>query len=429
MRIVIVADTYPPLRTSGAVQLNDLAREFALQGHEPTVIVPTGALEAPWKVEYAEGVKVLRCRTPQTKDIGYVRRTINELRLPYSLLRALRRSEFRSDRWDGVVWYSPSIFLAPIVRVLRRESRCRSYLVLRDIFPEWAVDMGLMKRGGAYHFFKMIERMQYSVADTVGVQSPANLAYLSEWAKRPGRRLEVLQNWLSDAPNTGCRVALARSKLAGRKIFVYAGNMGVAQGMDVLIELAVRMRHRQDIGFLFVGRGSDANRVAAMAESQGLDNVMYHDEIEPIEIPGLLAHCHVGIVALDPRHKTHNVPGKFLAYLRAGIPVLARINTGNDLERLINEERVGLACIGGDAATLEKLADEMLANPAELRVMGDRGKSVWKRLFAPSTAVKQIVSALSRDKDTGERHSSESASLDGHRRTFVSPSVGAREKE
>jgi hypothetical protein len=137
----------------------------------------------------------------------------------------------------------------------------------------------------------------------------------------------------------------------------------------------------------------------------------------------------VGIVALDPRHKTHNVPGKFLAYLRAGIPVLARINTGNDLERLIKEERVGMACMGGDATTLQKLADEMLANPAELRAMGDRGKTVWKRLFAPSTAVKQIVSALSRDKDTGERHSSDSAGLDRHRQTFVSPSIDAGEKE
>lgn len=404
MRIVIVADTYPPLRTSGAVQLNDLAREFALQGHKPTVIVPTGTLEVPWTIEHADGVRVLRCRTPQTKDIGYVRRTINELRLPYSLLRALRRSELRSDRWDGVVWYSPSIFLAPIVRVLRRESRCRSYLVLRDIFPEWAVDMGLMTRGGAYHFFKMIERMQYSVADTVGVQTHANLAYLSQWAKRPGRRLEVLQNWLSDAPDIGCCIAPARSKLAGRKIFVYAGNMGIAQGVDVLVELAVRMRDRQDIGFLFVGRGSDANRLAATADSRGLDNVAFHDEIEPAEIPGLLAHCHVGMVALDPRHKTHNIPGKFLTYLRAGIPILARINMGNDLERLINDERVGRVCVGGDAVVLQQLAEEMLANPAELRAMGDRGKTVWKRLFAPSTAVAQIVSALSHDKNTGEWH-------------------------
>src|SRR6266446_4830708 len=146
MRVVIAADTFPPQRTSGAVQIRDLASEFAAQGHEPTVIVPSSGLDVPWKIEWVSGVQVIRCRTPDNKDIEYVRRTINELRLPYVLLRALRQSKLSTARWQGVVWYAPSIFLGPIVRTLRRESGCRSYLILRDIFPEWAVDMGLMGR-------------------------------------------------------------------------------------------------------------------------------------------------------------------------------------------------------------------------------------------------------------------------------------------
>jgi len=395
MRIAIIADTYPPLRISGAVQVRDLARELVIQGHEPTVIVPRGPLDGPSKLERADGVTVLRCRTPPTKDIGYIRRTINEMRLPYALLRALRQSELRNVRWDGVVWYSPTIFLGPIVRALRRTSRCRSYLILRDIFPEWAVDMGLLKRGPAYHFFKTIERGQYSVADTIGVQTAANLAYMHEWAKQPGRRLEVLQNWLSAAPNTGCRIVVAESKLAGRKIFVYAGNMGIAQGMDVFLELAARMRNRKDIGFLFVGRGSDAARFAAITESQRLDNVVFHDEIEPAEIPGLLAQCQVGIVALDPRHKTHNVPGKFLTYMQAGIPVIARINPGNDLEKLINEERVGRVCTGGDAVTLQRIAEELISDLGELQAIRERSHALSKRLFSSAAAAQQIVAGFS----------------------------------
>ena len=401
MRVVIIADTFPPLRTSGAVQIRDLTREFAAQGHETTVIVPSSGLDVPWKIESVNGATVLRCRTPGTKDIGYVRRTINEMRLPYVLLRALRESELSRARWDGVVWYAPSIFLGPIVRVLRRENRCRSYLILRDIFPEWAVDMGLMRRGLAYQFFKLVERYQYSVADTIGVQTMANLPYMSKWAKQPGRRLEVLQNWLSDALNTGCCIRIEQSKLAGRKIFVYAGNMGVAQGMDIFIDLAARMRTRKDVGFLFVGRGRDAARVAATAEAQNLDNLVYYDEIEPVEIPGLLAQCHVGIVALDPRHKTHNIPGKFLTYIQAGMPVLARTNPGNDLERLINDERVGRVCAGGDAAMLQRLAEELISDPVELQAMRDRGRALSKRLFSSAAAVRQIVAALSPTRGTG----------------------------
>jgi glycosyltransferase involved in cell wall biosynthesis len=394
MRVAIVADTFPPLRTSGAVQIRDLTREFVAQGHEATVIVPTDGLDLPWKIENVGGATVLRCRTPGTKDIGYVRRTVNEMRLPYLLLRALRASELSRARWEGVVWYAPSIFLGPIVRVLRRENRCRSYLILRDIFPEWAVDMGLMRRGLAYWFFKLVERYQYSVADTIGVQTMANLPYLSEWARQPGRKLEVLQNWLSDAQDTGCRIRVEQGKLTGRKIFVYAGNIGVAQGVDIFIDLAARMRTRKDVGFLFVGRGRDAAKLTVAAEEQDLDNFVYHDEIEPAEIPGLLAQCHVGIVALDPRHKTHNIPGKFLAYMQAGIPVLARTNPGNDLDRLINDERVGRVCAGGDAATLQRLAEELISNPAELQAMRGRCRTLSKRLFSSAIAVKQIVAAL-----------------------------------
>jgi glycosyltransferase involved in cell wall biosynthesis len=310
------------------------------------------------------------------------------MRLPYAMLGALRQSPLCNTRWDGVIWYSPTIFLGPLVRVLRRESGCRTYLILRDIFPEWAVDMGLMNRGPAYFFFKFIERQQYAVADTVGVQSAANLPYMRKWAARLGGRLEVLQNWLGDADDTGCRIRVDKGNLAGRKIFAYVGNMGVAQAIDVFLDMAARMRKRHDVGFVFVGRGSDA-------ASQRLENVLFHEEIEPCEIPGLLVQCHVGIVALDRRHKTHNVPGKFLTYMQAGVPVLACINPGNDLVNLINDQRVGFVCTSGDPATLVRLAEKLISDPEELRAMGYRARALARRMFSTHRAVQQIVAALS----------------------------------
>lgn len=394
MRIAIIADTYPPLRMSGAVQMRDLVRAFADEGHEPTVIVPTTGLDRPWAIERDGRITVLRVRTLPTKDVGHIRRVIAEMLLPFILLRAVTASGLRSVRWDGVVWYAPTIFLGPLVRRLRRESGCRSYLILRDIFPEWAVDMGIMRRGLAYRFFKRVERRQYEVADTIGVQTQANMPYMASWAAQPGRKLEVLQNWLSPAPIRPCRIDLSATRLAGRKVLVYAGNMGVAQGMDVFIDLAARMRVRADVGFLFVGRGSDAARFAETAERQGLDNVVFSDEIEPTEIPGLLCQCHAGIVALDPRHKSHNIPGKFLTYMQAGMPVLARINPGNDLEQLINGERLGAVCTGGGVDELQRCLERLLDDRALTEGVRERALAVSERLFSSTTAVRQIVSAL-----------------------------------
>lgn len=393
MRIALVADAYPPLRTSGAVQLRDLSQEFRRQGHEVTVMVSAPGLATGWSLEDLEGVQVLRLATLQTKDIGYARRTLGEVLLSTMMLRGLRKSPLANTRWDAVVWYSPTIFLGQLVGALKKSSGARTYLILRDVFPEWAVDMGLLKKGPIYYFFKYFERWQYSVADVIGVQSHSNMAYLADWAKQPGRRLEVLQNWLAPAANVGCSIAVDRTPLAGRRIVAYAGNMGVAQGMDMVIGLAQRMQSRRDIGFLFVGRGSDVPRLKAMVAELKLDNVAFHDEIEPREVPGLLAQAHVGLVMLDPRHKTHNVPGKFITYMQAGVPVLARINDGNDLATLIAQERVGRAYVGDSVEAFYEAAIAVCDAP-DKAAMSDRARQLADRLYSSRAAVQQIVSVL-----------------------------------
>lgn len=395
MRIVLAGDVFPPLRSSGAVLLRDLSLELVRQGHALTVLVPAPELDQPWLLESMGGVEVLRLKAPRAKDVGLVRRALAELWMPVAMWRNLRRSPLRSRGWDGVVWYSPTIFLGPLAWALKRRSRCRSYLVLRDIFPEWAVDMGLMGRGLPYRFFKLVERLQYAVADVIGVQAQSALAYFETWARGPGRRVEVLQNWLADAPVQHCNISVSGGPLAGRKIFVYAGNMGLAQGMDLLLDLAAAMRERSDVGFLFVGRGSEAARLHDAAVQRGLDNVQFHDEIEPAEIPALYAQCHVGLVALDPRHRTHNIPGKFLSYMWAGLPVLASINRGNDLAAMIRQFGVGRVCEEHEVAPLKQGAEELLKLIVE---DGDglqlRCRQLAADLFSPEAAARQIVAGL-----------------------------------
>ena len=151
---------------------------------------------------------------------------------------------------------------------------------------------------------------------------------------------------------------------------------------------------RRDIGFLFVGRGSDAELLRADARARGLDNVVFHGEIEPAEIPGLYAQCHVGIVALDPRHKTHNIPGKFLSYMQSGLPVLASINAGNDLEKIIETERVGRVSTDHSVDTLQRLAEDLASESAGDTAIGDRCRALSGKLFSSQAVVEQITAAL-----------------------------------
>jgi glycosyltransferase involved in cell wall biosynthesis len=404
LQIAMISTDYPPLRTSAAVQLRDLAQQFVALGHRPVMIVPSPMSDQPWVVERLEGIEVLRVAAPPTRAQTFFRRAIAEMWLPFAMLRNVRKSPFRSAKWDLLVWYSPPIFFGPLIWALRRTSGARTYLILRDIFPEWAVDLGLVRRGPVHLVFKAIAALQYAAAEVIGVQTPSNLGFLSRWTRSKRRRIEVLHNWLAITPDVGCSIAIEKTELAGRKIFVYIGNMGVAQGMDIFIELIQSLRHRDDLGFLFVGRGSEFAKLEAEKASRELNNVLFFAEIDSSEIPGLLAQCHVGLVALHPDHKTHNIPGKFVSYVQYGLPVLARVNGGTDLERLIEDEGVGRVYAGNSVGELKRRAEELADDDILRHAMSERGRQLGRRMFSAETAARQIVALLAdRSPAPGDR--------------------------
>ena len=402
LRLLILIDTYVPARISGALQMHDLAREFAARGQTPTVVVPAFDLEQRWRFDQVEGVRVLRVRAPRTKDVGLIRRALAEAALPLALINGIRASGLVREGWDAVVWYSPSIFLGPAVAWAKRRQKCRSYLILRDLFPDWAVDAGVMQRGVSYHVFKAVERYQYSVADVIGVQTPANEALVRRDCSKRETRIEVLNNWLAEPKRKPTSLQLGSTALAGKTVFVYAGNMGSAQALDCMIELASALQN-ENAGFLFVGRGSDVARLKGLTTDAGLDNVLFVDEVPGDEIQAILEQCHVGLISLDPRHTTHNIPGKLVTYLYAGLPVLARINAGNDLHGVIERAQVGRVTRGTDFGSLLRQARELLTDPDLRTTMAQSGRRLAVADFSTAAAVEQVLNALgASDMTAGE---------------------------
>ena len=393
--IVLVADSYPPSRTSAALQLKDLAVEFLRQGIIPTVITSDSGVQGFSELIELDGISVLRLKTPEYKNIGRIRRAIAEILMPFFLIRNFRKSGLNHSRWDAVIWYSPTIFLGPFIYYLKKQNACPSYLILRDIFPAWALDLGLIRKGLTYYFFRVFERFQYSIADCIGVQAIGNLDYFKSWPGSAQRKIEVLQNWLSPKPLSYCSIDVSSLPITNRKIFVYAGNMGIAQGMGDLLLLAEALLARSDIGFLFIGRGTDMEFLSQDAKNRGLANTVFCDEIDADQIPGLYGQCDVGLIALDARHKTHNIPGKFLSYLQSGLPVMAIINHGNDLQLMIEKYQVGRVTTDRTQKNFQLLAESLLAEISmQKSEMSSRCKKLAVELFSSEAAVKQIIETL-----------------------------------
>lgn len=266
---------------------------------------------------------------------------------------------------------------------------------MRDLFPDWALDLGLLKKGPIFSFFKKIEKRQYSQASFIGVQSENNLSYFQKHFPQFSHKAQVLWNWIAPASNTYCSIQIANTALAHRKVAVYAGNVGVAQGKEALLAM-VQSLHDVEMGIVFVGRGSEMQAMKAELQGRGLVNTLFFDEIPSDEIEALYRQCSLGLLALDPRHTTHNIPGKFLSYMQAGIPVLALVNPGNDLEKIIPKYQVGAVCTAISPVILSDCVHQLRTQLGQGDVQHIQGRChrLVQDYFLPQRASTQIFSQL-----------------------------------
>ena len=161
-----------------------------------------------------------------------------------------------------------------------------------------------------------------------------------------------------------------------------------------MLRLAERLKNDRMLGFLFVGRGSERERLRQSADALRLENVMFHDEIDPDAIPDLYAQCAVGLVSLDLRHRSHNIPGKFLTYMQSGLPVFAIVNPGNDLVPLIASAGVGRAVESDDLDSIERGLHELIRDISHDQSLSARCLTLFQERYTVDRAARQILAVL-----------------------------------
>src|SRR4030042_3893408 len=196
MRILLLVVYYFPSTMSSATLIHDLAAEFHRLGHEPIVVAPDENILQEHQVSIENGIKVLRVRNGKIKSATKIVRAFNEIGLSKTIWNK-GKYFFAENPCDLIIYYSPSIFFSSLVKRLKKLFSCPAYLVLGDIFPQWAVETGVLRKGLIYSYFKYKERQNYEAADIIRVQSPANLLYFKEHGLDKKYHLEVIYNWTS----------------------------------------------------------------------------------------------------------------------------------------------------------------------------------------------------------------------------------------
>ena len=390
MHILIISDAYPPMRTSCATQIYDLAQAFIEQDHQVSIIIPAHSQRNVVEISNTDGPTVYSVRCFKTKDVGYARRTIAEFINPFIIGFHLKRnSHFISQKIDGITWYSPTIFWGPLIKQLKQSFNCNVYLILRDIFPDWAWDLGVIRSRVIYSFFKLIANYQFSVADKIGTQSPNNIPHLEKHYPKTLPKLEVLWNWVGPRVRQPSSIQLSQTSLRGKLNLVYAGNLGVAQDTKRFFDLAKYVQNYPDIGLVFIGRGSERTNLERQVNEHNLKHILFFDEVDPEELPGLYEQCTAGIISLDVRHTTHNIPGKFLGYMQSSLPAIGFVNPGNDLLEMTEFWKLGKLVTGSSQKDLALLIDFI-----NEKIYMKKYAEILKTIFSPSKAVNQIAASF-----------------------------------
>lgn len=400
MRIAIIADSFPPLKNSAAVLVFSLAEALAGLGHQLLVITPSQDIEKS-HIEDDYGIfKVLRIRCGRIKSHQKFLRGISELGLFFAFLHEFKKTPYALNQWDAVIWYSPSIFLGGLVRYLKKRSK-NSYLILRDVVPEWMVDIGLMKKGPSYYLLKWFEIYQYKLADIIGVQSPGNKHYIEKQNLPNLKELEVLPNWM---PSTSTShhflnhdfsyVDLQQTVLRDKKVLIYAGNLGKAQGVEHFAQLILNMKDQSSIGFLIIGRGSRKEWLQEYVKTYQIQNVLILDEVDLITLSMYYDQCCAGLVFLDPNHQSHNIPGKFISYLEASLPVAAFVNSNNDLIDIIKGNKLGF--ISDNLTQFSRELGSFIENFHGDENYKSRTRDFYEAHYRPNAIAQQILSSISK---------------------------------
>jgi len=393
LKLLVLTDTYLPDRVSGAALVHDLVGGFAAEGHSVTVLTPARHKLPKAVVQEEDGATVIRFWAGRLKGVSLAQRAWNEFNLSRRA-ESILKIEQSQQAWDGIVFYSPSIFWGSLVRRLKRNGSGRAFLILRDIFPQWAIDARIMHEGVISAFFRYYERLQYRAADVIGVQMERDIRYFDDRAREYRDKAILLRNW-SETTSVEPKETYRREWGIGEKILcIYGGNVGRAQGLENLVEIAALLKGDSRIHIAIVGDGTEVNRIRNEIDVRGLTNIRYYGSLPQEEFLLVMAEADVGLVFLDPRLTTNNFPGKLLSYMRAGIPIVAGVNKGAEIVSLINTEKIGIAEIADNhekiAADLRMLAE----NNALRRSMGQRSRQLLRERFSTEKAVQLITQSL-----------------------------------
>lgn len=382
---------------------NDLMRKFHKEGHQLYIVCPIERRQGKKSfVAEEDGVKILNVRTLNLQKTNIIEKGLGQLSIEYLFKRAIKKN-LKGINFDLILYSTPPITFPNVIRYAKRHNpKAISYLLLKDIFPQNAVDMGMLSKNGIkgllYKMFRRKEKKLYAFSDYIGCMSPANVQYvLAHNSEISPERVEVAPNSVelidNSAGNKGDAEILAKYNLPTDKpIFIYGGNLGVPQGIPFLIECLNANANRKDCHFIVVGSGTYFTKLFDWYNTQKPQAVTVLNSLPKEEYDRLVSACHVGLIFLDYRFTIPNFPSRLLSYLEYKMPVICATDPNCDMGSIAETNGFGYYVPSNSVESFTKAIDMMLSS--DINAMGDKGYSFLKEHYLIDNTYNQIIKHL-----------------------------------
>ncbi len=401
MKILFLTLAYPEGEDASNLYV-DLMREFNQQGHD--VYVAT-SLERRQKrntfLAMQQGINVLRIQTGNIQKTNFIEKGISTLLLESQFCHEIKKY-FKDVKFDLLIYSTPPITFAKVIKMIKKRDNAISYLLLKDIFPQNAVDMGMFKENSMIaKFFRKKEISLYKNSDFIGCMSLRNKTYLLENNSfLNGEKIEVCPN--SIHPKSIEHLCNSKRQELKQKlnipldatVLIYGGNLGKPQGIDFLIEILQKHQNREDLFYLIIGSGTEYDKLNEFIKNENTKNCLLYSALPKKEYEDYLKIADIGLILLDYRFTIPNFPSRLLNYMEFSLPILAAVDQNTDIGNYLKDGQYGYSCVSNDFKKYNQRLNLMIENKEELVKMGDNARRYLEENYTVEKGVEIILNQI-----------------------------------
>lgn len=330
------------------------------------------------KISYSDTIEVHNIKAKSSFEKSKIKKALNLLKLNSKLLKYIKKN-LSNKNIDLVLYSTPPITLNRSIKYIKRVFNAKTYLLLKDIFPQNAVDLNMFsKRGLIYKYFRTKETNIYKLSDYIGCMSQANLDYIVKNNRIDKSKLEINPNSIQiiEIQNTDLNTKKAVLDNYGIPVdkvkFIYGGNLGEPQGVNFILKVILENEKHDNI-IVIVGSGTQSSKIKQFIADNSLVNTIFIEKLPKKQFDILLSACDVGLIFLDNRFTIPNFPSRLLSYLEFSKPVIAATDLNTDIGQIIEDNGFGYFCESKNPDKMIELLEKIKYND-RIETMGKIGR-------------------------------------------------------